>query len=95
LVPREHKVEHRNRVKELSDEQLEAMIEFIETSLGAQAGAPAKMIEGTIEPKTVSATALPVLEPPKRKPNRLMMEVDTAIGPQERMPRKVPSPPDG
>ena len=95
LVPREHKVEHRNRVKELSDEQLEAMIEFIETSLAAQAGAPAKMIEGTIEPKTVPATALPVLEPPKRKPNRLMMEVDTAIGPQERMPRKVPSPPDG
>ena len=29
----------------------------------------------------------------KRKPNRLMMEVDTAIGPQERKPRKrVPSP---
>ena len=39
------------------------------------------------------AAALPVLEPPKRKPNRLMMEVDTAIGPQERKPRKrVPSP---
>jgi hypothetical protein len=51
------------------------------------------MIEGTIEPKTVPAAALPVLEPPKRKPNRLMMEVDTAIGPQERKPRKrVPSP---
>jgi hypothetical protein len=84
LVPREHKVEHSNLLKELSDEQLEAMIEYIETSLAAQAGAPAKMIEGTIEPKT----ALPVLEPPKRKPNRLMMEVDTAIGPQERKPRK-------
>ena len=46
------------------------------------------MIEGTIEPTTVPATTLPVLEPPKRRPNRLMMEVDTAIGPQERMPRK-------
>jgi Family of unknown function (DUF5681) len=89
LCPREHQVEHRNLIKELSDEQLEAMIEYIETSLAAQAGAPAKMIEGTIEPKT----ALPVLEPHKRKPNRLMMEVDTAIGPQERKPRKrVPSP---
>jgi hypothetical protein len=89
LVPREHKVEHSNPIKNLTDEQLEAMIEYIETSLAAQAGAPAKMIEGTIEPKT----ALPVLEPPKRKPNRLMMEVDTAIGPQERKPRKrVPSP---
>jgi Family of unknown function (DUF5681) len=84
LVPREHKVEHSNVIKDLTDEQLEAM-----TSLAAQAGAPPKMIEGTIEP----ATALPVLEPPKRKPNRLMMEVDTAIGPQERKPRKrVPSP---
>jgi hypothetical protein len=94
LVPREHKVEHSNPIKDLTDEQLEAMIEYIETLLAAQAGAPPKMIEGTIEPKTVPATALPVLEPPKRKPNRLMMEVDTAIGPQERKPRKrVPSPP--
>ena len=93
LVPREHKVEHRNPLKELTDEQLEAMIEYFEASLAAQAGGPAKVIEGTIEPKTVPATALPVLEPPKRKPNRLMMEVDTAIGPQERKPRKrVPSP---
>jgi hypothetical protein len=93
LVPREHKVEHSNPLKGLTDEQLEAMIEYIETSLAAQAGAPPKMIEGTIEPKTSPATALPVLEPPKRKPNRLMMEVDTAIGPQEREPRKrVPSP---
>ena len=92
LVPREHKVEHRNLIKELTDEQLEAMIEYIETSLAAQAGGPAKMIEGTIEPTTGPATTLPVLEPPKHRPNRLMMEVDTAIGPQERKPRKVPSP---
>ena len=93
LVPREMKVEHSNPLKELTDEQLEAMIEYLETSLAAQAGAPPKMIEGMIEPTTVPATALPVLEPPKRKPNRLMMEVDTAIGPQERKPRKrVPSP---
>jgi hypothetical protein len=92
LVPREHKVEHGNPLKGLTDEQLVAMIEYIETSLAAQAGAPAKMIEGMIEP-TTAATALPVLEPPKRKPNRLMMEVDTAIGLQERKPRKrVPSP---
>ena len=95
LIPREHQVEHSNVIKSLSDQELEAMIEYLKTSLEAQAGAPAKMIEGTIEPTTVPTTALPVLEPPKRKPNRLMMEVDTAIGPQERMPRKVPSPPDG
>src|SRR5262249_51031528 len=91
LCPREHKVEHSNLVKELTDEQLEAMIEYIKALLEAQAGGP--LIEGMIEPTTVPTTALPVLEPPKRKPNRLMMEADTAIGPQERKPRKrVPSP---
>ena len=69
------------------------MIEYIKTSLEAQAGGSVRVIEGMIEPTTVPATALPVLEPPKRKPNRLMLEVDTAIGPQERKPRKrVPSP---
>jgi uncharacterized protein DUF5681 len=83
LVPREHKVEHRNLIKELSDEQLEAMIEFIETSRAAQAGGPVKVIE---------ATAEPALEPPKPK-NRLMLEADTAVGPRERMPRKVRPPP--
>ena len=93
LIPREHKVEHSNPLKDLTDEQLEAMIEHIETSLAAQAGAAAKMIEGTIEPISVEVQRGPLLEPPKRKPNRLMMEVDTAIGPQERKPRKrVPSP---
>ena len=92
LVPREHKVQHSNPIKDLTDEQLEAMIEYIKTSLEAQAGGPVKVIEGMIEPTTVPATALPVLEPPKRKPNRLMLEADTAVGPRERKPRKVPSP---
>jgi hypothetical protein len=88
LCPREHKVEHRNLIKELTDEQLEAMIEYIETSLAAQAGAPARMIEGMIEPTTEPAAALPVLEPPKRKPNRLVLEADTAVGPREHTKRK-------
>ena len=93
LVPREHKIERSNSIKDLTDEQLEATIEYIKTSLEAQASGSARVIEGTIEPTTVLTTALPVLESPKRKPNRLMMEVDTAIGPQERKPRKrVPSP---
>jgi uncharacterized protein YjeT (DUF2065 family) len=82
LCPREHKVEHSNALKNLSDEQLEAMIAYLETSLAAQASGSVKVIEGMI----------PVLEPPKRKPNRLMMEVDTAIGPQERKPRKRKAP---
>ena len=88
LCPREHKVEHSDVIKSLSDEELEAMIEYLKTSLEAQAGAPAKMIEGTIEPAAATAPA------PKPK-NRLMLEADTAVGPRERMPRKVPSPPDG
>jgi hypothetical protein len=92
LVPREHKVQHSNPIKDLTDEQLEAAIEYIEAALAAKAGGPVKVIEGMIEPSTVPATSLPVLEPPKRKPNRLMMEADTAIGPRERKPGKVPSP---
>ena len=91
LVPREHKVEHRNLIKDLTDEELEAMIEYIKTSLEAQAGGPVKVIEGMIEPTTVPATALPVLEPPKRKPNRLLEHTNTAVGPRERKPHKVPS----
>ena len=38
LVPREHKVEHSNVIKSLSDQELEAMIEYLKTSLeGRQA----------------------------------------------------------
>jgi hypothetical protein len=91
LVPREHKVEHRDPIKDLTDEQLEAMIEFIETSLEAQAGGPVKVIEGTTEPMAVEATAPPALEPPKPK-NRLMLEADTAVGPRERKPHKLRPP---
>ena len=86
LIPREHKVEHSNLLKELSDEQLEATIEYIETSLAAQARGSVRVIEGTIEPAAATAHA------PKPK-NRMMLEADTAVGPQERKPRKrVPSP---
>jgi hypothetical protein len=42
---------------------------------------------------TSEATTVP--EPPKRKPNRLMMEADTAIGPRERKPRKRMAKPPG
>jgi len=86
LCPREHKLEHSNVIKSLSDQELEAMIEYLKTSLEAQAGAPAKMIEGTIEPEAATAHA------PKPK-NRLMLEADTAVGPRERIPRKMRPPP--
>jgi hypothetical protein len=54
LVPREHKVEHSNALKSLSDEELEAMIEYLKASLEAQAQS-AKVIDG--EP--VETAALP------------------------------------
>jgi len=48
LVPREMKVEHSNAIKDLTDEQLEAMIEYLKASLEAQAQS-AKVIEGEAE----------------------------------------------
>jgi hypothetical protein len=91
LIPREHKVEHSNPLKDLTDEHLEAMIEYIETSLAAQAGAPAKMIEGTIESISVEVQRGPLLDSPKPK-NRVMLEADTAVGPREGKPRKMRPP---
>src|SRR5215813_8992882 len=91
LCPREHKVEHGNLLKELTDEQREAMIEYIETSLAAQAGRSVKLIEGTIEPTAVEVTAPTALEPPKPK-SRLMLAADAAVRLRERKPRKVSSP---
>ena len=90
LVPREHKVEHSNPLKGLTDEQLEAMIEYIETSLAAQAGRSVKLLEGTIEPTAVEVTAPTALEPPKPK-SRLMLAADAAVRPGERKPHRVPS----
>jgi histidinol dehydrogenase len=48
LVPREHRIEHSNAIKDLTDEQLEAMIEHLKASLEAQAQS-AKVIEGEAE----------------------------------------------
>jgi hypothetical protein len=85
LVPREHKVEHSNVIKSLSDQELEAMIEYLKTLLEAQAGGSIRVIEGTIEPEAATTHA------PKPK-NRLMLEADTAVGPRERTPRKMRPP---
>jgi hypothetical protein len=50
LMPREHKVEHRNPVKDMTDEQLERGIELIKEMLAQrEAGANAKVIEGEAE----------------------------------------------
>jgi hypothetical protein len=94
LVPREHKVQHSSLVKDLTDEQIEAAIEYIEAALAAQAGDQARVIEGIAEP---AALPTPELETQRKRPNRLLEHADSAVGPKERRPRKreVPSPPGG
>src|SRR5262245_41606253 len=48
LVPREHKVEHSNAIKDMTDEQLDRAIELIEEAI-AKRDAGAKVIEGEAE----------------------------------------------
>jgi hypothetical protein len=57
LVPREHKVEHRNLLKEMTDEELEAAIEYLRKMLAAQAE-NAKVID-RIAPRTQASPARP------------------------------------
>src|SRR5262245_66187219 len=90
LVPRELKIEHANPASALSDEELAQMIAELEERIARRVAAgDAKQIEGTLEP-AVEPTVLPVTEPLRRRPNRLMMEADTAIGPRERRKPKPP-----
>ena len=96
LVPREMQIEQTNRIKQMTDEEIEQAIEAIQTMLAARAGEAAKVIEGSVEPAALPAPNGPspeaaleaTLEPTKRKPNRLMMEADTAIGPRVCKTRK-------
>jgi hypothetical protein len=93
LVPREMKVEHSGGViKAMTDEQIEQAIEAIQNMLEAQAGAAAKVIEGKAEAAALPAPEASIgagLEPKRQcRPNRLMMQADTAVGPRERKPRK-------
>jgi hypothetical protein len=94
LVPREHKVEYGNSLKNWTDEELEAGIDLVKQMLESRAAASGAVIEGTAEPVGMLGPA--ELEQPKRKrPNRLLEHVDTAVAPKERKPRKrVPSPVD-
>jgi hypothetical protein len=93
LVPRELKLEHRNAVAGLSDEQLEAMIAGLRERIARRAE-QAKLIEG----EAVETTALqaPVEAFKATRTNKIMEAAETAIGPRERKPRKrrVPSPSD-
>ena len=97
LLSRQDKLEHTNTIKTMTDTELESAIAILNEMMAAQAVGSAHLIEMKAEPAALPApgaesmAALP--EPtPKRKPNRLMMEADTAIGPRERKVRKLPSP---
>jgi hypothetical protein len=93
LVPREHKVEYSNSLKNWTDEELEAGIDLVKQMLEGRAAASGAVIEGTAKP--VSMLAHDELEQPQRKrANRLLEHTNTAVWPIERRPRqrKVPSP---
>jgi hypothetical protein len=94
LVPRvELKVEHLQSLKAMSDAELEAAIEMVKEMLAARAGDGAKVIEGAVETAALPAPAEPE-QPQRKRPNRLLEHVNTAIGPKKPRPRqrKVPSP---
>ena len=100
LVPREMQIERTNRIKQMTDEEIEQAIEAIQVMIAARAGEAAKVIEGTAESVALPAPDAQSLEialeatpapKPKHRPNRLMLEADTAVGPRERIPRKAPS----
>ena len=59
LVPREHKVEHSNAIKDMTTEQIERSIEFIKEQLAKRdAAANAKVIEGEATPSLPAPTAV-------------------------------------
>ena len=89
LVPREMKVERSGGVKAMTEDQIVdaiAAIEAIQQILATQAE-NAKVIEGTTAPM-----ALPIPteteQPGRKRSNRLLDHVDTAIGPNARGKRK-------
>ena len=99
LVPREMQIEHTNRIKQMTDEEIEQAIEAIQTMLAARAGEAAEVIEGTAEPAALPApngqSSEAALEPAplpksKHKPNRLMLEADNAVGSRERTRKSPP-----
>ena len=92
LVPREHKVEYSNSLKNWTDEELEAGIDLVKQMLESQAAASGAVIEATAEPVGMLGPA-ELEQAARKRPNRLLEHVGTAVGPKERKPRKrVPSP---
>jgi len=90
LVPNEMRVERSQSLKSMSDEELDAAIEYVRGMLTARAGDEAKVIDGTAETVALPPPA-EVARPKRKRPNRLLEHVNTAIEPRPRQ-RKVPSP---
>src|SRR5262244_2045003 len=96
LIPRQDKLEHTNTIKTMTDEELEGAIAFLHEMMAAQAVGSAHLVEMKAEPAALPAPGghSPEKLSSKRKPNRLMLEADTAVGPREHMPRKMRAPAD-
>src|SRR5215472_3797418 len=98
LIPRQDRLEleHTNTIKTMTDEELESAIAFLHEMMAAQAVGSAHLVEMKADPAALPAPGgqSPEKLSSKRKPNRLMIEVDTAIGPQERIPRRMRAPAD-
>ena len=94
LIPREHRVERSNSLKNWTDEELEAGIDLVKQMLESRAATSGAVIEGTAEPVGMLGPA-ELEQPQHKRSNRLLEHVDTAVAPKERKPRKrVPSPVD-
>src|SRR5262245_48108614 len=88
LLPREMQVEHTSRIKQMTDEELEAAVELLQGMIAAKlAGTNATLVGGIAEPQ-----ALPAPDVVSAGPNKLMDAPDTPVKPKERKARKVPSP---
>jgi hypothetical protein len=85
LVPRDIRVEHHNPVGDLSNEQLDLMIATLTEQLEEKANGAKLVLPENPEEELAPARSQP-------KPKRLAL---TAIGPQERKPRKRVLPPPG
>ena len=93
VIPKEMKVEHSDGIKAMTDEQLDEALEALRELLAKRAAEAANVIEGTAEPVSLPAPEAqsPEATPEptrKHKSNRLMREVDTAVGPRERKPSR-------
>ncbi len=84
LVPKELKLEHSQAIKALSDAELEAAIAVLEPMVAAHMQRAAK------SPPRLPAPDVAFDKP--RRLNKVMDAAETAAGPWERMPRKVPPP---